>query len=145
MSCHWSPLWFCRTCVTYGMLCHAIGHPTYFLEPVWLTGCHIESLITRYFPSDCYLGKQMISLGLASILRRCLCLHTLPICNQKVLVGRLYICMCWALLQNIKSMSHSFGTHFFSLLIMRSAIELALPVALLTFLVERSLLRSSVL
>ena len=44
------------TCVTYGMLCHVI--------------CH------QVLPTQPFLGKQRIFLGVASILRVCLCPHS---------------------------------------------------------------------
>ena len=51
---------------------------------VWLRGRYVTSLVTRFFPSNPYLGKQRISLGVTSILSMCLCLHTLH--------GRSYLC-----------------------------------------------------
>ena len=41
----------CSSCVTYGTLCHAIGH--------------------QVFPTNTCLGKQRFSLGMASILIMC--------------------------------------------------------------------------
>ena len=46
----------CSTCVTYRMPCHP--------------------LVTKCFPPNSYLGKQRISLGVATILNIYLCSHT---------------------------------------------------------------------
>ena len=43
---------------------------------LWLTRCHAIPLVTKSFPLNPYLGKQGISLGVASILSMCLCSHT---------------------------------------------------------------------
>ena len=52
----------CSNCVTYGMLCHAIGH--------------------QICPTKTFLEKQKISLGVAGILKMCLCPHSYLTCNQ---------------------------------------------------------------
>ena len=50
--------WLCSTYMTYGTLCHAIGHQVLLIQPLPM-----------------YPGKQRISLGVTWILRMCLCLH----------------------------------------------------------------------
>ena len=49
---------------------------------VWLTGHHGIPLVAKCFQPNPYLGKQKISLGMASILRMCLCSHTKLDYNQ---------------------------------------------------------------
>ena len=51
---------FHTTCATYRTPCHVISHTSYFLKPVWLSGCHIAPLITRYFLSNPYWEQQRI-------------------------------------------------------------------------------------
>ena len=53
-----------------------VHHTTHCPAPMQLTGCHIVPLITWYFPPNPYLGKQIISLGVASILTMRLSPHT---------------------------------------------------------------------
>ena len=43
---------------------------------VWLTGHHAIPLVIKCFSSNPYLGKQIISLGVTSILSMCLHSHT---------------------------------------------------------------------
>lgn len=85
MPCHWSPLSFLRTCVTYGTPCHVIGHPSLFQEPVVWLGCHITSLVTSYILPNPGIGKRRITLGVASILSMCL----VHVCSQKIIFERL--------------------------------------------------------
>ena len=75
----------CSKCVTHGLLHSITGHQG------------------KYFPSNPYLEKQRISLGVASILSMRLCPHTQLNCNQMLLDGRfyLYINFCYKLLYQL--------------------------------------------
>ena len=42
---------------------------------VWLTGRHATIFFTKYFPPNLYLERLKVSLGVASILKMCLCLN----------------------------------------------------------------------
>ena len=48
----------------------------HWAAPVLLTGHHTMPAVTRCFPPNPYLGKQRISLGVASILSMFLCSYT---------------------------------------------------------------------
>ena len=58
---------------------------------VWLTGHHGIPLVTKCFQSNPYLGKQRISLWIASILSMYLCSHTKLDCNQLLTIWDWYL------------------------------------------------------
>ena len=81
----WSP------CVTYGTLCHVIGHQVLstsasVIPHPSVNYCQVFRPILYFQPSPSqsdsrlypnpYLGKQRISLGVIGILSMCLCSHT---------------------------------------------------------------------
>ena len=59
--------------VTYRTSCDTKGHCSHLLQPLWFVGHHVTP---KVIPLNPYLREQRISLGLASILRMCLCPHS---------------------------------------------------------------------
>ena len=59
----------------------------YCLALAWLTGHHAFPLVTTWFLPNLYIGKYIISLGMASILSMCLCPHISLVCNQLLVIG----------------------------------------------------------
>ena len=72
-------------CCTRGRTSHLI------LCDLWDTMPCQNSLLS--FPTQPFLGKQRISLGVASISTICLCSHSLFTSHQKVLLGSFYLCV----------------------------------------------------
>ena len=48
---------------------------------------HAFPLVTKCFLPNLYIGKQIISLGMPSILSMCLCSHISLVCNQLLIIG----------------------------------------------------------
>ena len=80
-------------------------HPLFWTQsvrPPWYPNPHcavllwlgVTPLLTKYCPPNPNLGKLGISLGVWSILKMCLCLHTYLTSHQKVL-GNNILTSCW--------------------------------------------------
>ena len=61
--------------------------------PVWLTRHHVMLSVARWFLPKSHLGKQRISLGVASIPSMRLCSHTQFDCNSLLIIRSWYLSM----------------------------------------------------